>query len=186
MKSSDIESLLPAVIRVTLGSGNPAGALLKIMEELHEPTEAILADIDSYFNPRRAPDPFLPYLAHWLDLDRFIQADPVGRKQGAPSTVPLPQLREWIAAAASLSKLRGTARGLQMLLETATGITGFQIIEGVDRKGAARPFHLRVVAPPEAESQRRLIARIIELEKPAYVTCDGVEFGAQPEKPKEQ
>src|ERR1700730_7644873 len=121
MKSRDIETLLPAVFRSTVRRDNPARALLHVMEVLQQPSEEILGNVESYFDPRRAPDRFVPYLACWLDLDRFLRSDAVS------SPVPLTQLREWIAAAAQISRWRGTAKGLRMLLETATGISGFEI-----------------------------------------------------------
>ena len=181
MKSTDIAPLLPAVFRRTILSGdsqnpllpNPASALLDCMEGLHEPTEAILENFAGYFDPRRAPEPFVYYLAAWLDLRRFLSSGNLDR--GAvtgPLSPSVGQLREWIANAAQLSRWSGTRKGLVESLELATGVTGFQILENE----AVRPFHLRVVAPPEALPQRALIERIIELEKPAYMTYDAVEF----------
>jgi len=92
------------------------------------------------------------------------------------SSVAVGRLREWIAAGAELARWRGTPRGLRMLLEAATGATGFTILEGVGSDGEPRPFHLRVIAPRSTEPDRALIARIIELEKPAYMTADPPEF----------
>ena len=86
-------------------------------------------------------------------------------------------LRELVAAAAYLSKWRGTMRGLTLFLETATGAPGFEINENVpDSDGSLRPYHIRVRAPEGVVSHRRLIEMIIEQEKPAYVTYD-LEFG---------
>ena len=63
-------------------------------------------------------------------------------------------------------------------LETATGVRGFAIDEQVPGEGGLpRPFHLRVHAPRETEPFRVLIERIVEVEKPAYVTYELV-FGA--------
>jgi phage tail-like protein len=176
MKSRDIETLLPAVFRSTLRGDNPAKALLHVMEVLQQPSEEILGNVESYFDPRRAPDRFVPYLASWLDLDRFLRSDVEIRTAAVSSPVPVTQLREWIAAAVQISRWRGTAKGLRMLLETATGISGFEILEGTRSDGGARPFHLRVRAPRGAGVHRALIERIIDLEKPAYVTCDPLEF----------
>jgi hypothetical protein len=86
-------------------------------------------------------------------------------------------LRELIARAARLSQWRGTAEGLVRFLEAATGRVGFAIEEQVpDRDGVPRPFHILVRAPESAREQRGLIERIIEREKPAYVT-HAVAFG---------
>jgi hypothetical protein len=82
-------------------------------------------------------------------------------------------LRELIANAPLLSKWRGTSYGLQLFLEVATGMRGFEINETVrGTNGLPRPFHIRVLALPEAEVYRVLIERIIRLEKPAHVTYE--------------
>ena len=89
-------------------------------------------------------------------------------------------LRELIAGAAHLSQWRGTAYGLKLFLETATGHTGFEMQEQVTGSdGLPRLYHVKVVAPAGTESQRPLIERIIEQEKPAYVTYE-IEFAAPP------
>ena len=78
-----------------------------------------------------------------------------------------------IAASAFLSKWRGTAKGLLCFLETATGCQGFEIDETVrDANGQIKPFHLLIRAPAETARYRVLIERIIEMEKPAYVTYE--------------
>jgi len=41
----------------------------------------------------------------------------------------------------------------------------------VSESPGRRPFHIRIDAPAEAGSHRALIARIVALEKPAYVTA---------------
>jgi phage tail-like protein len=175
MKSSDIAALLPAVFRQTAEDGTPLSALLQMMEELHEPSERVLADVNAFFDPRRAPDEFVPYLAAWVDLTRFVSGSS-RRGNEVEWPIPVGQLREWVAAAARLSRWRGTPAGFRLLLETATGISGFQIREGVDRDGRSRPFHLQVRAPKAALPYRALIEQIVQIEKPAYMTVDPVEF----------
>jgi P2-related tail formation protein len=178
MKRNEIEQLLPEVIRRTIRPGNPLAALLEVMEALHAPSEEVLAELDRYLDPYRAPDSFVPYLARWVDLQRFLsefrESEP---SSGGPASVPfaggLGRLRDLIAAAATLSKWRGTARGLLRFLETATGVHGFEIDETVPGPdGNPRPFHLRVRAPAASKRYRALVERIIEMEKPAYVTYE--------------
>jgi phage tail-like protein len=177
MKREEIESLLPQVFQRTLRSGSPLNALLEVMESLHEPAEAVLAHLESYFNAYRTPDIFVPSLAGWVDLDRFYpfysalpedlqrSVDPISSGTG--------QLRELIAAAAYLSQWRGTAKGLKLFLETATGTKGFELVENVDSKDSRpRPFHICITAPAEAKKHVVLIERIVEQEKPAYVTYE--------------
>jgi hypothetical protein len=89
------------------------------------------------------------------------------------------RLRELVAAAAELSKWRGTRRGLMTYLEVATGLRGFDIQERPD----GRPFHLRVVVPAGGDVHRALIERIVEQEKPIYTTHEVV-FTPQPQKPQ--
>lgn len=175
MKQSEIAQLLPGIFQRTLRAGSPLSALLGVMEGLHAPSEAVLEHIHTVFDPYTTPDQFVPFLAGWLDLEQLlIQSAGATTAQNAP---PFPsglgRLRELIAAAADLSQWRGTARGLLKFLETATGQQGFEIDERVpDAHGQTRPFHLRVRAPKDTEPYQVLIKRIIELEKPAYVTYE--------------
>ena len=177
MKREEIDRLLPQVIRQTMSSGTPLNALLEVMELLHAPAEDVLGQLETYFNAYSTPDIFVPYLASWVDLDRFYPfygnqprelqhtVDPISTGTG--------QLRELIAAAAYLSQWRGTAKGLKLFLETATGMNGFELVENVeDAGGNPRPFHIRILAPPDAQPHVAMIERIVEQEKPAYVSYD--------------
>ena len=178
MKQTDIAQLLPGIFQRTLGDQNPLSALLAVMEALHEPDEDVLDQLDTYFDPYRAPDRFVPYLAGWVDLERLLVESPEEREQTAAAPLPtgMGRLRELIAAAAYLSQWRGTARGLQRFLETATGVHGFEIDEsGETAAGRRRAFHIRIRAPKATEPFRVLLDRIIEIEKPAYVTYE-IEF----------
>jgi hypothetical protein len=79
-----------------------------------------------------------------------------------------------VATAAQLSKWTGTAQGLRLVLQTATGRDDFELRENSDREQKPRPFHLTVVAPASMKEHRDVIERIIAAEKPAYVTCEMV------------
>jgi phage tail-like protein len=175
MKRNEIESLLPEIFQRTIHPGDPLFALLEVMEALHAPSEEVLADLEGFFDPYRTPDSFVPYLARWVDLDRFLSRDLDQAMDLTLHSFPpgLGRLRELIAAAAFLSKWRGTARGLLRFLETATGIPGFEIDEQVPgADGLPRPFHIRVHVPEAARRYRELIEHIVEMEKPAYVTFE--------------
>ena len=179
MKQADIERLLPEIFQRTLPAepdgDNLLRAFLSVMEQLHAPTEAVLASVDTFFDPYRAPDRFVPYLASWVDLESVWLDEEVSRRTAhvPPFPTGVGRLRALIAAAATLSRWRGTARGLQLFLETATGVTGFEIDEAVpDESGELIPFHIRVTVPQPAASHRTLIERIIAIEKPAYVTVE--------------
>lgn len=179
MKRADIELLLPEIFRRTLPpvrtGTNPLDSFLDVMELLHAPDETVLAALETYFDPYRAPEMFVNYLAGWVDLDRLWIENP---QEFTAKTLPafpsgVGRLRELVAAAAFLSRWRGTHQGLLRFLEVATGVTGFEIDEHVlDEDGQPIPFHIRVRVPEVAASYRVLIERIIMKEKPAYVTFE--------------
>ncbi len=176
MKQSEIIQLLPGVFQRTARSDSVLVGMLAAMEALHEPSEDVLANLDAYFDPYRAPGYFVPFLAQWVDLGWLVTMPP-DRAADASTAPPFPsgiaRLRNLIANAAYLSRWRGTAHGLCQFLEIATGLVGFTIDEQVsDSHGQPRPFHLHIHAPPESERYRSLIERIIQSEKPAYVTYD--------------
>ncbi len=173
MKHQVIKQLLPEVFQRTDQVGSPLFSLLEIMEMLTEPAEKILRQVPKYFNPYTTPEKFLPFLASWVDLDRFF---PSFHNQSLSDLDSLRgigtgRLRELIVAAPRLSKLRGTSAGLLLFLETASGMKGFKIDENVlpENKGVL-PFHIEIIAPQTARKHHGLIKTIIEQEKPAYVT----------------
>ena len=175
MNQSEIRQLLPVVFQRTIRPGNPLSALLEIMEALQEPSVRLLEQLNATFDPRRTPDRFVPFLACWVDLERLFQktSDAVASSSDrSPISSGLGRLRELTASAAYLSKWRGTEKGLQLFLEIATGERGFQIDDEVPNGGRPRPFYFRVVAPAAAKVHEALVQRIIEQEKPAYVTFD--------------
>lgn len=169
MKRSAIEPLLPENYRRAIQPMSPLSAVLDVMETLHAPSQAVLAELDQYFDARRAPDQFVPYLARWVDLGPLLDqlADGAGAHEFPSGNG---QLRELVCMAGHLSRWRGTRRGLITYLEVATGLTGYTVEERPD----GRPFHLRVVAPSAAERYRVLVERIVEQEKPVYTTHEVV------------
>lgn len=156
MRAERIKELLPAVFQQAIVPGRPIAAYLDVMEHLHSSVEAQLDRLEAYFDPRRAPEPFVRYLAAWVDLDFPVST---GR------------MRELVALFVELLAMRGTRRGLLRLLEVATGLGGFRVEESpLDENGVPRPFHIDVSAPASAKPHRRLLEALIEREKPAYVT----------------
>ena len=123
MRRAEIERLLPAVFQRTVRDGEILAALLDVMETLHAPSEEALAHVERFFDPRRAPDAFVPTLARWVDLDRILINE--GGSGGDPLASGVGRLRELIAIAAELARWQGTRRGLLLFLETATGVPGF-------------------------------------------------------------
>jgi len=182
MKRTEIKTLLPDVFQRTLqaetaaaGAAAPLDALLEIMEQLHAPAEAALAELGTTFDPRRTRDEFVPFLARWVDLERiFEQGDHLvrGARARPPISTGLGRLRELTARAAWLSRWRGTLPGLKRFLQIATGEAQFEIRENLDQAGKIRLFHFTVRAPGGLAHHRALIERIIDSEKPAYTTYD--------------
>jgi phage tail-like protein len=175
MKRTEIEQLLPGIFQRTVRPGNPLAALLEVMEDFHQPSEEILNGLDASFDPRRTREDFLPFLARWLDLSGMLRG--AGTSKGpSPSSEPIStgigRLRELLASAAYLSQWTATRKGLERFLQVATGEDKFEILENQDRHGRRVPFHFTVVLPASMKLHFDLIKRIVEREKPAYVTCD--------------
>lgn len=171
MKHQNIKRLLPEVFQRTDQPGSSLNALLEAMEALTEPAEDILQQVPDYFNPYITPEKFLPFLARWVDLDRFFPSLQLSTfEQCSIQEQTSGNLRELILAAPKLSKLRGTSAGLKLFLETATGHSGFEIKENSEINGQKKAFHIEIIAQKKAIKHSSLIKRIIEQEKPAYVT----------------
>ncbi|WP_431932388.1 phage tail protein [Micromonospora sp. RP3T] len=171
MRRTAIERLLPAAYQRAAGPGSVLGALLDVMEALHAPDEAVLADVDALFGPYRTPDGFVAYLTRWVAMDHVVAAP----RAAAPPPLPLGRLRDLVAHGALLARWRGTPYGMRTALELATGVTGFVLDEPADR-----PFHLVVRVPPAAADRLALVGRIVEAEKPAAVTVEVVAAPAGP------
>ncbi|MGY0007557.1 phage tail protein [Micromonospora sp. I033] len=163
MRRAAIERLLPAAYQRAAGPGSVLGALLDVMEALHAPDEAVLADVDALFAPYRTPEGFVAYLTRWVAMDHVVAAP----RSDAPLPLPLGRLRDLVAHGALLARWRGTPYGMRTALELATGVTGFVLDEPADR-----PFHVVVRVPPEAADRLALVTRIVEAEKPAAVTVE--------------
>jgi len=159
MRSDRIARLLPSAYQRAATPDSVLCGLLDAMEELHAPSEAVLASVDTLPAPYRAPAALLPFLTRWVALDHL----------GITGAVPAGRLRDLVACGAYLARWRGTATGLRALLETATGVSGFAVEET-----AQRPFHIVVRVPATAADRLDLVRRLVALEKPAATTCDVV------------
>jgi phage tail-like protein len=174
MKQSEIKQFLPAVMQRTVRKGNLMDALLQVMEDLHAPTDVILGQIDAVFDPYRTADRFVPFLSSWVDFDYVLGGLSDEEVLSSPNYIGrIACLRDLIANAAFLSQWRGTNKGLLAFLELATGVTGFKIEETVlDESQKIKPFHLKVLMPSAAKDFTDLIRRIVDTEKPIYVTYE--------------
>ncbi|MGS2614931.1 phage tail protein [Micromonospora sp. LZ34] len=164
MRRAAIERLLPAAYQRACVPGSVLWALLDVMEALHAPDEAVLADVDALFAPYRAPDAMVVQLTRWVAMDHVV-ASP---RPDAPLPLPLGRLRDLVAHGALLARWRGTPYGLRLALEVATGLPGFVLEEPADR-----PFHVVVRVPAAATGQQlAVVTRIVEAEKPASTTVE--------------
>lgn len=173
MDRAAIDRLLPGVFRRALppAADSPLDAVLDTMVELQRHPESVLADLDLYLDPRRTPvDGMVPYLAGWLDLDYLFAGDGGAYQPsaGLPIGSGLGWLRELVSVGAELAQWRGTRRGLQLFLQAATGVVGFEIDD------ASRPTHLVVTAPAAAAPFAALVERIVAAEKPVHLTHEVV------------
>ncbi len=129
----------------------------------HEGLEETIADLSTYFDPRKAPDEFLPWLANWtaFTLRSDLQPD---------------RQREFIANILQFYRWRGTKENLRNLLSIFTiGLP--TVTEGTNSEtGEQAPHYFEVTITldraPQAVIDRQLqIARaLIDLEKPAHTS----------------
>lgn len=163
---------LLAFEKILLGRSDPV-----VFE--HPGLEETIATIAAYFDPVRAREDFLPWLAGWVALS--LRAD-----------LDLPTQRDFIAKSAQLYRWRGTKQNLIDLVRIFTGTIPvvdepegamFQIgrhsTVGLDtyiHGGPPHFFKVKITLPkaaPEVQERQIFIARaLIELEKPAHTFYD--------------
>jgi len=70
VRGPELVRLLPEILGRTYGTGGgtPLAAMFETMATLLDPADRRLKDLDAWFDPYRAPDGMLPYLAAWVDL----------------------------------------------------------------------------------------------------------------------
>jgi phage tail-like protein len=157
--------LLPEVIRRGAGPGTPLSALLDVMEAMHAPAETAIRELPAMLDPQSARDDFVPFLASWVGLDDVIP-------DGAEFEAGTGRLRQLVATSAARARRRGTLDGLRETLAIATGrvdITVDDAVTGPD--GGVLPFHVDVEVPADAVGLLDLVNRLVEHEKPAFVTA---------------
>jgi hypothetical protein len=170
VQRAGIEQLLPAAFQLAAAvERSPMAVALDVMEDLHAWDEAVLAELDSNFDPYRCGDGFVPFLARWVDLGWLL---PVEGGQRPYGSVAFPtgtdRLRDLVANGALLAQLRGTVAGLQRFLEIATGENGFVVEDNLP----GTPFLVRITAPAATRPHEDLLRHIVENEKPAFMTYE--------------
>ena len=179
MRADRVALLLPEVIRRGAGPGTPLSALLDVMESMHQPAEAALLGLPAMLDPQATRDDFVPFLAGWVGLDDVIP-------DGAEFEAGSGRLRQLVATSAARARRRGTLDGLRETLAIATGridITVDDMVVGPG--GGVLPFHVDVVVPAGAVALLDLVKRLVEHEKPAFVTASVVLALAPPTPPAE-
>ncbi|HEU5217590.1 MAG TPA: phage tail protein [Gemmatimonadales bacterium] len=161
MQARDIVRLLPEILGSSHAEGTPLAALTEAMTDLMTPADRRVRALDSWFDPYRAPDAMVPYLASWVDLGWL----PVRAEAGGEG-LPMDRLRALVAEAPQLAATRGTGAGLRRFLEVALSESEIGVVDD----DPARPFHLRVALPKRAEPQLRLAELIVRFEKPVHLT----------------
>ncbi|MBR0748766.1 hypothetical protein JQ582_33030 [Bradyrhizobium japonicum] len=173
MDSATIAKLLPEIYREAVRPGTVLDAMLAVMESCLSPSERALSSLDAWFDPRRAPDDFLRLLATWISLGPYVDVDFGGTAKRSRWSIDSGNLRELVVKGAALARIRGTRDGLLAILEIATGIKGFEIHENPPgENGRPQPYFFRVRAPASAKILEDLVARIVEREKPAFVSVE--------------
>lgn len=177
----DYASLLPELLRHVeshRGFGDdavpPVARLLKVIEVMFADWETLLDQIPDYFDPMRAREDFLPWLAGWAAL--VLRAD-----------WSLEQKRKVLSKIIPLYRQRGTRTGLEEYLKIYVG-EGVSIFDehdpiqvgmistvGVDTVvGGMPPYLFRVnvafTRPDPAEVSRKTesVRAVLDIEKPAH------------------
>jgi phage tail-like protein len=127
-----------------------------IFESIWELLEQRQTFIDMYFDPGTAPATFVPWLASWLGLT--IEAN-----------LPEERRRRLVAEAFELYRWRGTAYGLQRMIELCTGIYP-AVVDSSDQNGDMQDcvFRVSMRLPPESDVTPELIKILVEAHKPAH------------------
>jgi len=174
MDAAAIAKLLPEVFRETHQPGKVLDAILGVMETFTNPTENALSSLDAWFDPRRAPDKFLVMLATWVALGPYVEDTAHDAKDGwSRPSIDAGSLRELVCRGAALSRLRGTRQSLLAMLQIATGVGGFEVVENPPgENGQPQPYAFRVLAPAAAKPFEGIVSRIVEREKPAFITAE--------------
>jgi phage tail-like protein len=138
------------------------------LDDLLAPVLSVLDCLPAYFTPGLAPVDFVAWLGTWLGAE--ITGDE-----------PEATLREMVAGAAGLHRLRGTAAGVREAVRLAFG-TAPEVEESGGATWSARPLgafpgdpspHLtvRLRVPDPAAIDRGRLERVVTSVRPAHIPC---------------
>ncbi|MCP9835704.1 MULTISPECIES: phage tail protein [unclassified Cyanobium] len=144
--------------RPDIGTGDRPGLPFKDQDlKSLKGLEELLDELPKHFRPLDAPDEFLPWLGQWVALSLVTQRAFGDNQDG---------MRQFIARVAEIYRLRGTRKGMELLLKTFTG-KPVRIDDQID----GEPFFFKVGIRVDVRSEQRdlMLARaVINLEKPAH------------------
>jgi len=161
MRGPEVARILPEIVGRTHAAGTPLAAVFETMVSLLDPADRRVKQLDAWFDPYRAPDTMLPYLAAWVDLAWL----PIRAETGGEGLTG-ERLRALIAHSPVLAANRGTGAGLQRFLAIALDQPDVKVVDAP----SGRPFHIEVEIPKAAEAERRLADLIVRFEKPVHLT----------------
>ncbi|WP_413758034.1 phage tail protein [Streptomyces sp. MMBL 11-3] len=160
--SAPIGMTLPAVF----ADDDLAQRFVGGLDDVLAPILAVLDNLDSYFNPRLAPVDFTRWLAGWVGAE-------------TDGSEPEDRLRDAVAAAAFLHRVRGTSRGLSEAVRLVFGVAP-EITESGGASWDARPLgpvpgerrprlhvHLRLPDPTGADEHR--LDSLVAAARPAHM-----------------
>jgi phage tail-like protein len=138
--------------------------LLSALEELLDPVVGMLDALPAHFSADLAPADVLELLTRWLGIE-------------LDESQPTAERRQIVRSAAELGRLRGTRRGLELMLSLAFPGVPFRVEEvgrviwGADAESAANvpPSFVVYCDRSLPEARQAAIARLIEQVKPAHV-----------------
>lgn len=143
-----------------------AQAMLAALDEVVAPIFNTLDDLDSYLDPRLAPNDFLDWLSGWVGI-------------AIDDSWSVERRREAVANAVDLYRLRGTATGLARQVEIHTGgtveivengATAWSIDAGGDLPGKPTPLVVvRVTVDDPKEIDPTRLDALVSAAKPAHV-----------------
>jgi phage tail-like protein len=144
---------------------------LHIFEDIINPIENSVDNLELYFDPLLTPEPVLSWLASWLGLV-------------LDENLPLERRRKLVGSAAELYRWRGTKKGLSEYLSIYTGYTpeisesvagmrldrdtrlGINTVLGSSGKGSQ--FQVSLKLEDNTQISLNTIKSIIDAEKPAH------------------
>lgn len=151
---------VPAVYR----DGDFAMRLLTALEEVLDPVVCLLDNLHWHLDPQLAPADLLELIATWLGLEL----------EDIPTVA---QRREAVRRAPELACTRGTARGVQLVLDLTFPDLGLRVHDGGGASWSTEPEHpapglpaFDVECPVVVEADvRARLERVIARAKPAHV-----------------